>query len=67
MSLYLFICPVFLAPFNEEIVLSPLYILGSFKLINHTYVFISGIPSLFHWAVYLCLGQYDTAPIKIAL
>ena len=29
-NFFIFICPVFLAPFNEEIVISPLYILGSF-------------------------------------
>ena len=48
-NFFVFICPVFLAPFNEEISFPHcISLVPLSKSINHTYVFISGIPIIFH-------------------
>ena len=55
------LCPVFLAVFIEEIILSLLYVFCSF-VINCPYVcgFISGLSVLFHSSINLFFCQYHT-------
>ena len=62
-------CPVFPAPFMEDAVFAPLYILASFvknKLPIDAW-FISGLSIWFHGSMFLFLCQYHTILMTVAL
>ena len=62
-------CPVFPAPFIEEDVFIPLYILAFFVKTRYLQVhgFISGLSILFHCSIFLFLCQYHTVLMTVAL
>ena len=62
-------CPVFLAPFIEEVVFASLYILASFvknKVPIGAWVYFWDF-ILFHWSIFLFLCQYHTVLMTVAL